>query len=182
MPQRRAMSGSTGVMRGVPLLAALVAGVSFACGGDATSDSSDAAPLLPCPPTRLVSDVSDPASTVSGAAMNIMGAYCAACHGPNATEPAPSGPADPTDFNGMIDDGFVYDCNGDGSPIIVSMRTQEMPPLEYSGFPATEPDIDTVVTFIELLCSDRENACAENPSAPGCDEVLAARRAERCSW
>lgn len=178
MSERSAMSGNTGVMRGVPLLAALVVGASFACGGDADT----AVAPIDCPPTRLVSDVSDPASTVSGAAMNVMSAYCAACHGPNATEPAPSGPADPTDFNGMIDDGFVVDCNAEGSPIIVSMRAQEMPPLEYAGFPATDPDIDTVVSFIELLCSDEENACAANPSAPACDEVLAARRAERCSW
>ena len=169
-------------MRGVPLLAALVVGASFACGGDADTAAGEAAAPIECPPTRLVSDVSDPASTASGAAMNVMSAYCAGCHGPNATEPAPSGPADPTDFNGMIDDGFVVDCNAEGSAIIVSMRAQEMPPLDYFGFPATDSDIDTVVTFIELLCSDEDTACAANPSAPGCNQVLAARRAERCSW
>ena len=181
MSERRAMSASKSVTRWVPLLAALAAGVPLACGGDATTNSSEAT-ALDCPPTRLVSDVSDPASTVSGAAMNIMNAYCSACHGPNATEPAPSGPSDPTDFNGMIDDGFVIDCNAEGSRIIVRMRAQEMPPLEDFGYPATEADIDTVVRFIEFLCSDEENACAENPSERGCDEVLAARRARRCSW
>jgi len=193
-------------MRGVPLLAALAAGASLSCGGDATqstavssalpredagpenaepvaSSTAETAPL-DCPPTRVISDVSDsdPASTISGAAVNIMSAYCANCHGPDAAEPAPSGPSDPTDFNGMIDDGLVIDCNAEGSPVIRSMRAGEMPPLDYLGFPATEPDIDTVASFIEFLCNDAENACAEEPSQPGCDEVLAARRAERCSW
>jgi mono/diheme cytochrome c family protein len=168
-------------MRGVRLLAA-AAGVAFACGGDATTHSSNAAPLLDCPPTRNISDVSDPASTASGAAMNIMSVYCSGCHGPDATRPAPSGPSDPTDFNGMIDDGFVVDCDAEGSRIIVGMRAQEMPPLEYLGFPATEPDIDTVARFIEFQCSDLEKACAANPSEPGCDQVLAARRERRCSW
>jgi mono/diheme cytochrome c family protein len=172
-------------MRGVPWLGVLVLAVaSLACSGDATDadDADEVAAPLDCPPTRLVSDVSDPSSTVSGAAINIMVAYCAGCHGPNATEPAASGPSDPTDFNGMIDDGHVIDCNAEGSPIILSMRAGEMPPLEYVGFPATEPDIDTVATFIDFMCSDEERACAESPMGANCDEVIAARRARRCSW
>ena len=56
-----------------------------------------------------------------------------------------------------------------------------MPPLDYLGISATPSDIDVVVTFIELECSDVENACAESPSEPGCDEVLAARRTRRCT-
>jgi hypothetical protein len=87
-----------------------------------------------------------------------------------------------TDFNRMIDEGFVIDCDAERSPIIISMRASEMPPLDYFGFPATDADIGSVVRFIEFVCTDEENACAESPSERGCDEVLAARRARRCAW
>jgi hypothetical protein len=112
-----------------------------------------------------------------------MDALCVACHAPDAAEPAPSGPAVVTDFNRMIDEGFVIDCDAERSPIILSMRAKEMPPLDYLGLSgATSADIGDVVSFIEFLCSDEQNACAESPSEPGCDEVLAARRAQRCAW
>lgn len=81
-----------------------------------------------------------------------------------------------------FDNTYVIDCNAERSPIIISMRAGEMPPLDYFGISATPADIDVVATFIELLCSDEENACAESPGEPGCDVVLAARRARRCSW
>jgi hypothetical protein len=50
------------------------------------------------------------------------------------------------------------------------------------GVSPSPADIDQVVIFIELDCNDEENACAESPTEPGCDEVLAARRARRCAW
>jgi len=181
------------VKRGVPAWAAWVAGAAFACGSasDAglenarpvTAAAPDAAAPLDCPPTRVITDVSDaPASTAVGAAVNVLNAYCAGCHAPDAAEPAPSGPSDVTDFNGMIDDGFVIDCDAEGSPLIIGMRRNEMPPADYFSGPAMSYDIDTVATFIELDCSVQENACAESPNEPGCAEVLAARRARRCSW
>ena len=180
------------MVRGVPLLAALAVGASFACGRAVSADdealegagpvalgTADAAPL-DCPPTRVYSDESK--STASGAAVNIMGALCSNCHAADAAEPAPAGPLVATDFNRMIDEGFVLDCNAERSPIIISMQAGEMPPLDYFGFPATDADIGSVVRFIEFLCTDEENACAENPSEPGCDAVIAARRARRCAW
>ena len=169
-------------MRGVRAWVALAASALFACGSDATGVPDAAAPL-DCPPTRVISDVSDdPSATASGAAVNVLSAYCTGCHGPGAAQPAPSGPADPTDFNRMIDEGFVVDCDAERSPLIISMRASEMPPPDYFSGPASPADIDVVVTFIELDCSDAENACAESPSERGCDEVLAARRARRCAW
>ena len=192
------MSGRAGVVRGVPLLAALAVGASFACGRAVSADdeglesadpvalgpvalgTADPAAPLDCPPTRVYSDESK--STASGAAVNIMGALCSNCHAADAAEPAPAGPWVATDFNRMIDEGFVVDCDAERSPIIISMRAGEMPPLDYFGFPATDADINTAVTFIEFLCTDEENACAESPSEPGCDEVIAARRARRCAW
>jgi hypothetical protein len=183
-------------MRGVPLLVALAAGASFACGRAASDDDAglenagpvatatpDAAAPLDCPPTRVISDVSGvPKSTASGAAVNMMDVWCASCHAPGAAEPAPSGPLEVTDFNRMIDEGFVIDCDGERSPIIISMRANEMPPPDYFGVSPISSEVDQVVIFIELDCSDRENTCAESPSEPGCGEVLAARRARRCSW
>lgn len=185
-------------MRRVPSLAALAAGSLLRCGTESPAGPAadagvvsasalgagarDAAPPLDCPPTRVISDVDDPAATASGAAVNTLGAYCGTCHTPGAAEPAPSGPANALDFNGMIDEGYVIDCDAERSPIIISMRAGEMPPLDYFGVSATPADIDVVATFIELLCSDEENACAERPGEPGCDEVLAARRARRCAW
>lgn len=176
-------------VRGVRLFAA---GALVACGsaadlpGSVASDGSDgatAASELDCPPTRIISDVSDvPKATPSGAAVNLMDVWCGACHGANATEPAPAGPSVVTDFNRMIDEGFVIDCDGERSPIVISMRANEMPPPDYFGISPTPRDIEQVVSFIELDCSDEEYACAESPSEPGCDEVLAARRARRCAW
>jgi mono/diheme cytochrome c family protein len=183
-------------MRGVSLLAALAAGASFACGGAAdtagsvdtassvATGTSDAAAPLDCPPTRVISDVSEevPKATASGAAVNMMAVWCVNCHAPDAAEPAPSGPAVATDFNRMIDEGFVIDCDAERSPIIISMRANEMPPPDFFGVSPSPGDIDQVAIFIELDCRDEETACAESPSAPGCDEVLAARRARRCAW
>lgn len=193
-------------MGAVASLVVLAVGASFACGradtargavgaaaasedaglesgGPVAAGAPDAAAPLDCPPTRVISDVSDdPSATASGAAVNVMSAYCGACHVPGAAEPARSGPADATDFNGMIDEGFVVDCDAERSPIIISMRANEMPPPDYFGISATPSDIDVVVTFIEFDCSDLEKACAESPSEPGCDEVIAARRARRCAW
>jgi hypothetical protein len=181
------------VVRGVTLLAALALGASFACGRAVSADdeglenavpgaqgTGDPAAPLDCPPTRVYSDESK--STVSGSAVNTMDALCGECHAPDAAEPAPAGPLVATDFNRMIDEGFVVDCDAERSPIIISMRANEMPPLSYFGIQATTADIDRVAYFIEFLCSDEQNACAERPSEPGCDEVLAARRAQRCAW
>jgi len=70
-----------------------------------------------------------------------------------------------TDFNRMIDEGFVVDCDAERSPIIISMRANEMPPLDGFGFPATIADIETVAFFIEFQCNDEENACAESPAS-----------------
>jgi hypothetical protein len=194
------MSRRARVMRGVPLLAALAAGASFACGGAAdtagpvaagpvaagpvATGTPDAAAPLDCPPTRVISDVSEevPKATASGAAVNMMAVWCVNCHAPGAAEPAPSGPAVATDFNRMIDEGFVIDCDAERSPIIISMRANEMPPPDYFGVSPSPVDIDQVAIFIELDCRDEETACAESPSEPGCDEVLAARRARRCAW
>ena len=175
-------------MQRVPLLAALAAGAWLACGraeteGAMAAGTPDASAPLDCPPTRAISDVSEsPASTASGAAVNIMSVWCSGCHAPGAAEPASSGPSVATDFNRMIDEGFVVDCDAERSPIIISMRAGDMPPPDYLGVSPSPTDIDPVVTFIELDCSDVENACAESPSEPGCEEVLAARRARRCAW
>jgi hypothetical protein len=193
------MSGRVGVKQAGVMLAAALAGVLLACGSDAAGGAARpredaglgnadavaaAAPdAVDCPPTRVISDVSDdPSATASGAAVNIMSVWCTGCHAPGAAQRAPSGPLDATDFNGMIDDGYVIDCDGEGSPIVIGMRAGEMPPLDYLGIQPSSADIDPIVTFIELDCSDAENACAESPSQPGCGEVLAARRARRCAW
>jgi hypothetical protein len=180
---------SASVMRGVPLLAALAAGAAFACGsaadtaGPVAASTPEAETQLDCPPTRIISDVSDvPKATASGAAVNFMATWCAGCHAPAAAEPAPAGPSVATDFNRMIDEGFVIDCDAERSPIIISMRANEMPPPDYFGVSPSPADIDQVVIFIEFDCNDEENACAENPSEPGCEDVLAARRARRCAW
>jgi hypothetical protein len=177
------------MMRGVPLLAALAAGAGFACGsaadttGPVAASDPDAASPLDCPPTRVESDVSElPKATASGAAVNFMATWCASCHVPGAAEPAPAGPSMATDFNRMIDEGFVIDCDAERSPIIIGMRANEMPPPDYFGVSPSSVDIDQVAIFIEFRCTDAENACAENPSEPGCDAVLAARRARRCAW
>jgi hypothetical protein len=179
-------------MRRVPFLAALAAGTWFACGsaadtaGPVAAGTPDVATPLDCPPTRIISDVSEGSEVLkgspSGSAVNMMDVWCTGCHAPSAAEPAPAGPSVATDFNRMIDEGFVVDCDAERSLIIISMRANQMPPPDYFGISPSPADIDEVALFIELDCSDEENACAESPSEPGCDEVLAARRARRCAW
>jgi hypothetical protein len=117
-----------------------------------------------------------------GNAVDVMRFYCARCHSPEGAQRVPQGPSNVFDFNLMIDEAFVVDCSADLSPILISMRANEMPPpgdLPFSVFPF---DLDHVVRFIEFQCTDEEKACAISPSVPGCDDVLSARRERRCSW
>jgi mono/diheme cytochrome c family protein len=150
------------------------------------ADAADAGAVSDCPPTRVVSDVSDdsdeyPKATISGLAVNIMIANCGACHTPGGSERVSAGPANVADFNLMIDEGFVVDCSAELSPIIISMRANEMPPPNELGFGISPYDIEPVEQFIEFRCSDEEKACAVSPSEPGCDAVMSARREWRCS-
>jgi mono/diheme cytochrome c family protein len=140
----------------------------------------DAGAPSDCPPTRVVSDVSDKA-TVSGTAVNLMQAWCGACHTPDGAERVSTGPSNVADFNGMIDEGYAVDCSAALSPIIISMRAGDMPPPDYLGFGPQSFEIDSIGELIELGCSDEEKACAVAPADPGCDAVLLARRERRCS-
>jgi mono/diheme cytochrome c family protein len=133
-----------------------------------------------CPPTEIVSDVSDKA-TLSGIAVNLVLSYCGPCHSPGGAQRVPEGPANVADFNLMIDEAFVVDCSADLSPIITSMSANEMPPPGYLPFSVRPDEIDLIGQFIELDCSDEEKACAISPSEPGCDDVLSARRERRSS-
>lgn len=148
-----------------------------------TLDGGTDAGGFDCPPTRLEtgSDVNPPPSTLAGAAVNVMLTYCGNCHTPGGAEGVAVGPANVADFNGMIDEGFVVDCSGELSPIITSMRQNEMPPPGYL-IPVTAVDAEVVVQYIEFLCTDEERACAVRPSDSGCDDVLSARRRKRCAW
>jgi mono/diheme cytochrome c family protein len=148
--------------------------------GPGSSAEVDAGGPSDCPPTRIVSDVSDKA-TVSGTAVNLMVAWCGACHTPDGAEKVAAGPSNVADFNGMIDEGYVVDCSSELSPIIISMRSGDMPPPDYLGFGPASYEIDLITAFIEFGCSDEEKACAVAPSDPGCDAVLLARRERRCS-
>jgi hypothetical protein len=134
-----------------------------------------------CPPTEVISDVSEKA-TGPGAAVNIMVALCGRCHTPEGSERVPEGPSNVADFNRMIDEGFAVDCSADRSSIIQIMRADEMrPPAHPYAGPLSVVDIDVVARFIEFLCSDEEKACAVEPSAPGCGVIMSARRERRCA-
>lgn len=175
---------SMGAVRGLATAAVLAACCATACGGDAASADVDAGAVA-CPPTRVVGSEENPESSdavpqQAAAAANVLTAYCGPCHTPSGAERVADGPSNVADFNAMIDEGFVIDCSAERSPIITSIRRNEMPPPDR--FPVTAPDLDVVAQYIEFLCSDEEKACARRPSSPGCDDVLSARQQTRCAW
>lgn len=199
------MLGQRAAQRAILVVASLSCGLSPGCGGDAASPapqlgvaegqaeparmgaSSQSPPaLLPEEQTGGAGAEQDcnwllpPANTLQGSALNILDAYCGACHGRTAETPSAIGPADVLDIERMIDEGYLVDCSADSSEIVRVMRTNEMPPPEYLGIGVTAPDLAQVTRYIEFMCSDEEKACALAPTAPGCVPVLAAREDRRC--
>lgn len=121
-----------------------------------------------------------PGNTLQGSALNILSAYCGACHSPTADTPSAVGSADVVDIERMIDEGYITDCSADSSEIVRLMRSNQMPPPDPPGFGVTATDLEQIAHYIEFMCSAEEKACAVAPTEPGCVAVLVARKDLRC--
>lgn len=124
---------------------------------------------------------SDPMSTLCGAAINVLMAYCADCHSQSATRPSSAGPTDVGDWELLSREGYVRACAAEQSPVITLMRANEMPTPEghMLSFPVSAADVDIVIQMIDFDCTDEEKLCAAEPAEPGCAEVLLGRQARQ---
>jgi mono/diheme cytochrome c family protein len=100
---------------------------------------------------------------------------CGGCHTPAAAQRigvVPPGPTDILDWGRMLQEGYIDDCDPEGSAIIQQFRG-------FAPIPAEE--IQVVADRIEASCTPEQKRCALEPTQSGCDVVRVERMLElRC--
>jgi mono/diheme cytochrome c family protein len=137
-------------------------------------------PTLPCTQNVHLPECPAPMSSSSeprrdDAAFILMD-RCGGCHTPAAAQRlgmVPPGPTNVLDWGSMLQEGYVADCDPEGSAIIQQLRSF------VTTIPADE--IQVVVDQIEMSCTAEQKSCALDPSQTGCAVVRIERILElRC--
>lgn len=114
-------------------------------------------------------------------AQEVLAENCALCHGPALTpQVAGAGVNFITDFDALVENGWVIECAAESSRIVQVLRSKHDGRVDALTLAELTPrDIQLVTNYIDLGCSETEKLCAEQPALEGCARVQAERVLDR---